>query len=127
VADIESQKEEMLKLIMEKNAQIGEMEAEMDKMIKEKEKNSQLAIVPLDVVPLTEIRIVEVSTSTSTPAQTSDVLDIMGKVMEDMSIQGVEIKKLQEEVKSLQEQKARVETCHQAKTHKSQRLSQRLE
>jgi predicted nuclease with TOPRIM domain len=47
--------------------------------------------------------------------------------MEDMSIQGVEIKKLQEEVKSLQEQKARIETCHQAEIHKSQRLNQRLQ
>jgi hypothetical protein len=33
----EGQKEEMLKLIMDQNAQIKEMEAKMDKLVKEKE------------------------------------------------------------------------------------------
>jgi hypothetical protein len=37
VVETEGHKEEMLKLIMEQNAQIREMEAEMDKLIKEKE------------------------------------------------------------------------------------------
>ena len=36
VDEIEGHKEEMLKVIMEQNAQIREMEAEMDKLIKEK-------------------------------------------------------------------------------------------
>jgi len=39
VAKTENHKEEMLNLIMEQNAQIREMEAEMDKLIKEKEQN----------------------------------------------------------------------------------------
>jgi hypothetical protein len=39
VAKTESHKEEMLNLIMEQNAQIREMEEEMDKLIKEKEQN----------------------------------------------------------------------------------------
>jgi hypothetical protein len=46
--------------------------------------------------------------------------------MEDMSIQGAEIKRLQEEVKSLQEQKSRVKNCHQKEIHKSQRHNQQL-
>jgi hypothetical protein len=91
----------MLKLIMEQNAQIREMEAKMNKLIKEREKNAQLAMVPLEAVPLTGIRIVEVSTSTSIPTQTSYASDKLVKSMEDMSIQGAEIKKLQEELKSL--------------------------
>ena len=37
VAETEGHKEEILKLIMEQNAQIREMEEEMDKSIKEKE------------------------------------------------------------------------------------------
>jgi hypothetical protein len=36
VDETKSQKEEMLNLIMEKNAQMREMEADMDKLIKEK-------------------------------------------------------------------------------------------
>lgn len=38
---------------MEQNAQIREMEAEMDKLIKEKEQSVQMAIIPLEAVPLT--------------------------------------------------------------------------
>jgi hypothetical protein len=37
MAETEGQKEEMLKLIMEQNAQIKEMEVELDKLVKEKE------------------------------------------------------------------------------------------
>jgi hypothetical protein len=37
MAQSEGHKEEMLKLIMEHNAQIKEMEAELDKLVKEKE------------------------------------------------------------------------------------------
>jgi hypothetical protein len=88
------------------------MEAEMDKLIKEKEKNAQLDIFPLDAVPLTDIIRLEVSTSTSTPTETSDASDKLVKAMEVMSIQGVEIKKLQEVVNSVQEENARIETCH---------------
>jgi len=47
--------------------------------------------------------------------------------MEDMSIQGVEIIKLQEEVKLLQEDKSRIQACHREEMHKSQKLSQRLQ
>jgi len=38
---------------MEQNAQIREMEEEMDKSIKEKEQSVQMAIIPLETVPLT--------------------------------------------------------------------------
>jgi hypothetical protein len=34
MAETEGQKEEMLKLIMEKNVQIKDMEAELDKLVK---------------------------------------------------------------------------------------------
>jgi hypothetical protein len=120
VVETESQKEEILKLIMEQNAQIREMEAKMDMLIKEKEKNAQLSIVPLDVVPLIKIITTKVSTSTSTQTQTSNASDKLVKAMENMSIQGVEIERWsQEHVKSLQEQKTRIETSHQAEVQKS--------
>jgi hypothetical protein len=47
VAKIEGHKEEMLKIIMEHNAQIREMEAKMDKLIKEKEHNVQMVMIPV--------------------------------------------------------------------------------
>jgi hypothetical protein len=88
----------MLKIIMEQNAQIREMEEEMDKLIKEKEKNVKMAMIPLDLVYLIEIRIAEESTSaeipSAIPVQVSDASDKLVKSMEDMSIQGEEIRKL---------------------------------
>jgi hypothetical protein len=47
--------------------------------------------------------------------------------MEDMSIQGEEIRKLQEEVRTLQELKSMFQASHQEEMHKSQRLSQQLQ
>jgi len=48
VAETKDHKEEMLKLIMEEDAQIREMEAGMDKLIKEKEHNVKMAMIPLE-------------------------------------------------------------------------------
>jgi hypothetical protein len=42
----------MLKLIMEQNAQLKEMEAEMEKLVKEKEQLKPMEVIPLSVVPL---------------------------------------------------------------------------
>jgi hypothetical protein len=63
VVETEGHKEEMLILIMEPNAQIREIEIEMDKLIKEKEINVHMAMIPLEAVPLIGIRTTESSTS----------------------------------------------------------------
>jgi glucosamine 6-phosphate synthetase-like amidotransferase/phosphosugar isomerase protein len=52
VAKTKGHKEEMLKMIMEQNAQIREMEVEMDKLIKEKEHSVHMDIIPLEAIPL---------------------------------------------------------------------------
>ena len=107
------------------------MEAKIYKLIKEKEQNVQMAMIPLEEVPLKRIRTMKASTSSklpsSIPVQVSDASDKLVKSMEDMSIQGEEIKKLQEEVKNLQEMKSMFQASHQAEMHKSQRLSQKLQ
>jgi hypothetical protein len=51
VVETEGHKEEMLKLIMEQNAQIREMEARMDKLIKEKEKKCVYGHDPTGGIP----------------------------------------------------------------------------
>jgi hypothetical protein len=110
VDETEGHKEEMLKLIMEQNAQIREMEAEMDKLIKEKKQSVQMAIIPLEAVPLTGVRTTEEATTTEIPStipmQVPDASEKIVKSMEDMSLQGEEIRKLQEEVKNLQDLKS---------------------
>jgi hypothetical protein len=60
IAEKEGEKDEMLKLLMEQNAQLKEMEAEMEKLLKEKEQ-----LKPMEVIPLSAIPISGVSTSFS--------------------------------------------------------------
>lgn len=55
LGEIELQKEQMLKLLVGQSAEIKEMEAEMDKLIKDQEQSSQLAVVPLDEVPIASL------------------------------------------------------------------------
>jgi hypothetical protein len=103
------------------------MEAEMDKLIKEKEQSVQMAMIPLEAVPLTGIRTTKASTSTKNPSiisiQVSYASEKLVKSMEYISIQGEEIRKLQEEEKNLQELKSIFQASHQAGMHKSQRCT----
>jgi hypothetical protein len=62
--EIEGQKEEVLKLIMEKNSQIKDMEAELEKLIKEKKKNVPMEVIPPNLVPLTGINTTKTTTTT---------------------------------------------------------------
>jgi len=45
----------MLKLLVEQGTQIKAMEAEMDKLIKEKDHNSQLVVFPPVAVPIASL------------------------------------------------------------------------
>jgi hypothetical protein len=56
-----------------------------------------------------------------------DASEKLVKSMKDMSLQGEEIRKLQEEVKSLQDMKSIFQSSYHAKMHKTQRLSQQLQ
>ena len=90
-----------------------------------------MAMVTLEALPLIGIRTAEGSTSSTIPStipiQVSDAFEKLVKSMEDMSIQGEEIRKLQEVVKNLQELKSMFQASHQEETHKSQRNSQKLQ
>jgi hypothetical protein len=91
MAETKGHKEEMLKLIMEKNAQIKEMEVELEKLFKQKDKNVPMVVIPLNAVPITGI-------STATEATTGEILVVtsvtttndskkLAKSMQDMSLQ----------------------------------------
>jgi DNA repair ATPase RecN len=130
VAESEGHKEEMLKLIMEQNAQIKEMEAELDKMVKEKEQNMQMVVIPLEAVPLTGISTTTAVTTefpSAIPMKVPNASNKLVKSMEDMSVQGEEIGKLREEVKSLQDLKSMFQSSYNTKINKSQRLSQEIQ
>ena len=81
IEDTETQNIDMMKLIIEKNAHIRQMETKMEKMIKEKEQAAKLSMVPLDVVPLTTIH-----TNTASTTPTTYGVDKLKKVVENLSI-----------------------------------------
>jgi hypothetical protein len=109
MVESEGHKEEMLKPIMEQNKQIKEMEAEMDKLVKEKEQSVHMVVIPLDAVPLTRVSTAPATTTeipSTIPMKVLDASEKLVKSMEDMSLKGEEIRKLQEEVKILQDLKS---------------------
>jgi hypothetical protein len=56
IAEKEGEKDEMLKLLMEQNAQLKEMEAEMERLLKEKEQDKDNGRHPLKCYPNCRIK-----------------------------------------------------------------------
>jgi ParB-like chromosome segregation protein Spo0J len=131
MAETEGHKEEMLKLIMEQNAQIKEMEVELDKLVKEKEQSVPMTVIPLQAVPLTGVSTTSTTTTTEIPSAipvtTLDASEKLAKSMEDMTLQGEEIKRLQEEIRNLQKLKSMFQSSYNTEMHKSQRLTQEIQ
>jgi hypothetical protein len=131
MAETEGHKEEMLKLIMEQNAQIKEMEVELEKLVKEKEQSVPMTVIPLQAVPITGVSTVSttpiVEIPSVVPVTTSDASERLVKSMEDMTLQGEEIKRLQEEINNLQKLKSMFQSSYNTEMHKSQRLTQEIQ
>jgi hypothetical protein len=56
IAEKEGEKDEMLKLLMEQNAQLKEMEAEMERLLKEKEQMKPMEVIPLSAIPISGLK-----------------------------------------------------------------------
>jgi hypothetical protein len=65
IAEAENEKEELLKLIMQQNAQLREMEAELEKLLKEKEQSTPMEVIPLSAVPITKFSTTTMPTTTT--------------------------------------------------------------
>jgi hypothetical protein len=61
IAEKEGEKDEMLKLLMEQNAQLKEMEAEMERLLKEKEQLKPMEVIPLSAIPISGASIAAVT------------------------------------------------------------------
>jgi hypothetical protein len=102
MAETEGEKEEMLKLIMEQNAQIKEMEAELERLVKEKEHETPMEVIPLSAVPLTGVSTTTTSTTTTTELPSATPVTVPEKSvelatsMEEMTLQGTKIKRLEQ-------------------------------
>jgi hypothetical protein len=107
IVETEGEKDEMLKLIMEQNAQLKEMEAEMEKLVKEKEQLKPMEVIPLSAVPLLGVSTTSVTEVPSTNPLTSlEKTTELAKSMEEMNLQEKEISRLKKEIENLQELKS---------------------
>jgi hypothetical protein len=97
----------MLKLLMEQNAQLKEMEAEMEKLIKEKEQLKLMEVIPLSSIPISGVSIAPVTEVPSTTPLTSlEKTTDLAKSMENMNLQETEINRLKKEIENLHELKS---------------------
>jgi hypothetical protein len=97
----------MLKLIMEQNAQLKEMEAEMEKLVKEKEQLKPMEDIPLSAVPLSGVSTASVAEVPSkNPLTPLEKTAELAKSMEKMNLQETEISRLKKEIENLQELKS---------------------
>jgi hypothetical protein len=96
----------MLKLLMEQNAQLKEMESETERLLKDKEQAKPMEGIPLSAIPIaglstTTVTTIPSVTSVPLPEGTTD----LAKSMERMNLQESEISRLKKEVENLQELK----------------------
>jgi hypothetical protein len=94
----------MLRLVMEQSAQLREMEAEMEKLLKEREQMKTVEGITLSAIPIagsstatTTVTAVPTATTEQVPEGTID----LAKSMEKMNLQESEISRLKKEVENL--------------------------
>jgi hypothetical protein len=101
----------MLKLIMEHNAQLKEMEAEMENLVKEKEQLKPMEFIPSSAVPLSRVSTTSLAEVPSVNPLTSLEKTVeLAKSMEEMNLQETEIGRLKKEIENLQELKYSYQT-----------------
>jgi hypothetical protein len=87
IAETKGEKYEILKLIMEQNAQLKEMEVEMEKLVKEKEHSKPMEVIPLSAVPLSVVSIVSlVEIPSANPLMYLEKTVELDKSMEKMNL-----------------------------------------
>jgi hypothetical protein len=117
ITETKGEKDEMLKLIMVQNAQLKEMEAKMEKLVKEKDQLKPMEVIPLSAVPLSGVSTSSLVEVPSTNPLTSLEKTVeLAKSMEEMNLQETEISRLRKEIENLQELKSSYQTSFSKKT-----------
>jgi hypothetical protein len=118
---------------MEQNAQIKDMEAELERLVKEKEQTTPMEVIPLSAVPLMGVNTVTISTTTTvdlpsaTPLTTMEKTVEIEKSMEEMTLRGTEIDTLKKEVENLQEIKTSYQTSYNIERQASEKLKKEIQ
>jgi hypothetical protein len=113
---------------MEHNAQIKEMEAELERLIKEKEQATPMEVIPLSAIPIIGVITVTKSTATTTelpsvsPLTTLEIFVEIARSMEEMTLQESTIKRLEKEVENLQELKYSFQASYNRERSTSEKL-----
>jgi hypothetical protein len=111
IEEKEGKKDEMLKLLMEQNAQLKEMEDEMERLLKEKEQLKSMEAIPLTAIPISGTSTTAATTiSSATPVTPQEGTVDLAKSMEKMNLQETEISRLKKEDENLQELKNSFQT-----------------
>jgi hypothetical protein len=113
IAEREGERDEMLKLVMEQSTQLKEMEAEMEKLLKEREQIKIVESITLSAIPLAGSSTVTTTVTTLSSATAGPIPEgtiDLAKSMEKMNLQESEIGRLKKEVENMQELKVSFQT-----------------
>jgi hypothetical protein len=128
IAEKEGEKDEILKLIMEQNAQLKEMEAEMERLLKEKEHMKPMEVIPLSSIPISGASTAAVTTIPfATPVTPPEGTTDLAKSMEEMNLQETEISRLKKEVENLRELKTSFQTSLSKEKQVTEKLRKELQ
>jgi hypothetical protein len=123
----------MLKLIMEQNARLKEMEAELERLVRDKEQSTPMEVISFSAVPLTRVSttsVVETSTTeipSTTPLTALEKTVELAKSMEEMDLQETKISRLKKEFEDLQQIKYSYQTSYSMEKQTSDKLKQELQ
>jgi hypothetical protein len=128
IAEKEGEKDEMLKLLMEQNAQLKEMEAKMERLLKEKEHMNPMEVIPLSAIPISGASTAAVTAVPSaTPLISQEGTADLVKSMEKMNLQETEISRLKKEFENLQELKTSFQTSLSKEKQVTEQLKKELQ
>jgi hypothetical protein len=128
IAEKKGEKDEMLKLLMEQKSQLKEMEAEMERLLKEKEQMKPMEVIPLSAIPISGASTAAVTAIPSaTPVTSQEGIADLAKSMEKMNLQETEIGRLKKEVENLQELKDSFQTSLSKEKYVTEQLRKELE
>jgi hypothetical protein len=128
IVEKEGEKDELLKLLLEQNAQLKEMESEMERLLKEKEQAKTMESIPLSAIPIaglstTTVTVIPSATSVPLPEGATD----LAKSMERMNLQESEISRLKKEVENIQEIKIYFQTSLSKEKQANEQIRKELQ
>jgi hypothetical protein len=130
IAEREGEKDEMLRLLMEQSAQLREMEAEMEKLLKEKEQTKTVEGITLSAIPIAGLS-TATTTMTTVPSATAKQVPEgtihLAKSMERMNLQESEISRLKKELENIQELKTSFQTSLSKEKQANEQIRKELQ